>query len=34
MLSRHNKATELWRNNDVENASKEVSLAAHSEIVK
>ena len=34
MLSQYNKATESWRENDVDNASTEVSLSAHLAIVK
>ena len=34
ILLRYKKATESWRKNDVENTSTEVSLAAHSEMVK
>ena len=33
MLSQYNKATESWSKNDVENASSEVSLAAHPSMV-
>ena len=34
MLSQYNKATELWRKNDVDNESEKVSLSSHSELVK
>ena len=34
MLSQYNKSTELWRDDDMENSLTEVSLAAHSEMVK
>ena len=34
ILSRYNKATELWSNNDVDNASTKVSLEEYSEMVK
>ena len=32
ILSQYNKATELWRESDVENAFTEVSLVAHLEV--
>ena len=34
MLSGYNKTTESWRDNDVKNASTEVSLALHLSMVK
>ena len=34
MVSRYKKAIELWRNNDVENESTEVSLVAHPSMSK
>ena len=34
MLSRYNKSIELWRDNDVDNALTEVSLAENSAMVK
>ena len=34
ILSQYNKATESWRNNDVDNASIEISLAAHPSMLK
>ena len=34
MLSRYNKATESWRENEVDNVLTEVSLAEHSTMVE
>ena len=34
MLSQYNKSTQMWRYNDVYNALTEVSLSAHSALVK
>ena len=33
MLLRYNKSTKSWRENDVDNSSAELSLAAHPEFV-